>query len=84
MLPDADALPEILLDPAVPHEDINDLVALRRTLTADVRAMGLLEECVEGLVRVAGLPRRTSVEGAVGDHLRAGGHWYMGQGWLRL
>ncbi|MGW7493534.1 acyltransferase domain-containing protein [Streptomyces luteogriseus] len=54
MLPDADALPEILLDLAVPHEDINDLVALRRTLTADARAMGLLEACVEDLVRDIG------------------------------
>ncbi|MFF5956655.1 acyltransferase domain-containing protein [Streptomyces luteogriseus] len=54
MLPDADTLPEILLDLAVPHEDINDLVALRRTLTADARAMGLLEECVEDLVRDIG------------------------------
>jgi hypothetical protein len=33
---------------------------------------------------VAGLPRRTSVERAVGDHLRAGGHWYVGHGWIRL
>lgn len=32
----------------------------------------------------AGLPRRTSVERAVGDHLRAGGHWYVEHGWLRL
>ncbi|MEU1009202.1 acyltransferase domain-containing protein [Streptomyces sp. NPDC005890] len=31
---------------------------------------------------VAGLPRRTSVERAVGDHLRAGGHWYIGHGWF--
>ncbi|MFI0267407.1 acyltransferase domain-containing protein [Streptomyces luteogriseus] len=54
MLPDADALPEILLDLAVPHEDINDLVALRRTLAADARAMGLLEQCVEDLVRDIG------------------------------
>ncbi|KUM81981.1 acyltransferase domain-containing protein [Streptomyces curacoi] len=28
------------------------------------------------------LPRRTAVERAVGDHLRAGGHWYIGHGWL--
>ncbi|MGW0284828.1 acyltransferase domain-containing protein [Streptomyces sp. NPDC003236] len=28
------------------------------------------------------LPRRTSVERAVGDHLRAGGHWYVGHGWF--
>ncbi|MES5822889.1 acyltransferase domain-containing protein [Streptomyces sp. RG80] len=33
---------------------------------------------------VAGLPRRTSVERAVGDHLRGGGHWYIGHGWLPL
>lgn len=54
MLPDADDLPEILLDLAVPHEDINELVALERLLTRDVGAMRLLEECVEGLVRDMG------------------------------
>ncbi|MEV0227068.1 acyltransferase domain-containing protein [Streptomyces sp. NPDC050704] len=32
----------------------------------------------------AGLPRRTAVERAVGDHLRAGGHWYGGYGWFAL
>lgn len=30
----------------------------------------------------ADLPRRTSVERAVGDHLRAGRHWHGGVGWL--
>jgi hypothetical protein len=24
------------------------------------------------------------VERAVGDHLRAGGHWYVGHGWFAL
>ncbi len=33
---------------------------------------------------VADLPRRTAVERAVGDHLRAGGHWYGGHGWFAL
>ncbi|MBQ0849812.1 MULTISPECIES: acyltransferase domain-containing protein [Streptomyces] len=33
---------------------------------------------------VAELPRRTGVERAVGDHLRAGGHWYGGHGWFAL
>ncbi|MGW0330728.1 acyltransferase domain-containing protein [Streptomyces sp. NPDC003011] len=33
---------------------------------------------------VESLPRRTSVERAVGDHLRAGGHWYIGHGWFPL
>ncbi|MFE9029919.1 acyltransferase domain-containing protein [Streptomyces iakyrus] len=54
MLPDADTLPETLLDLAVPHEDINHLVALRRTLTADAGAMRLVQECVEELVRDIG------------------------------
>ena len=31
---------------------------------------------------VESLPRRTAVERAVGDHLRGGGHWYIGHGWL--
>lgn len=33
---------------------------------------------------VAELPRRTAVERAIGDHLRSGGHWYGGSGWLAL
>ncbi|MFG2312222.1 acyltransferase domain-containing protein [Streptomyces sp. NPDC048566] len=33
---------------------------------------------------VGTLPRRTGVERAVGDHLRAGGHWYGGSGWFAL
>ncbi|MCX5209897.1 acyltransferase domain-containing protein [Kitasatospora sp. NBC_00240] len=32
----------------------------------------------------ADLPRRTSLERAVGDHLRAGRHWYEGRGWFAL
>ncbi|MFF3912614.1 acyltransferase domain-containing protein [Streptomyces sp. NPDC001852] len=51
MLPDADALPELLLDLAVPHEDINDVVAGRRRVTGDPGARRLLEECVEELFR---------------------------------
>ncbi|MFI2005664.1 acyltransferase domain-containing protein [Streptomyces jumonjinensis] len=30
------------------------------------------------------LPRRTTLERAIVDHLRAGGHWYGGHGWFRL
>ncbi|MFE9601914.1 acyltransferase domain-containing protein [Streptomyces hokutonensis] len=59
MLPDAEELPEILLDLAVPHEDINELVRLRRVLARDTDAMRLLEECVEPLVK------------DIGEH----GHW---------
>ncbi|MEW2156646.1 acyltransferase domain-containing protein [Streptomyces sp. NPDC007189] len=51
MLPDADDLPELLLDLAVPHEDINALVAGRRRMSGDPGALRLLEECVEELFR---------------------------------
>ncbi|WP_307865648.1 acyltransferase domain-containing protein [Streptomyces montanisoli] len=30
------------------------------------------------------LPRRTTLERAIGDHLRAGRHWHAGHGWLAL
>ncbi|MET9905854.1 acyltransferase domain-containing protein [Streptomyces sp. NPDC006476] len=33
---------------------------------------------------VESLPRRSALERAVGDHLRAGGHWYTGHGWFPL
>jgi hypothetical protein len=51
LLPDADDLPEQLLDLAVPHEDINVLVAGRRRVTGDPGVLRLLEECVEELLR---------------------------------
>ncbi|MFJ4683440.1 acyltransferase domain-containing protein [Streptomyces sp. NPDC088789] len=54
MLPDAVDLPEVLLDLAVSHEDINEVIARRRELTSDAGAMRLLEECVEELVRDIG------------------------------
>ncbi|MEU6122521.1 acyltransferase domain-containing protein [Streptomyces sp. NPDC047123] len=38
----------------------------------------------DGNLPVAELPRRTALERAVGDHLRAGGHWYGGHGWFPL
>ncbi|WP_200305146.1 acyltransferase domain-containing protein [Streptomyces adelaidensis] len=53
-LPDASDLPDILLDLAVPYEDVNDLVALRRTLADDEGATRLLGQCVDGLVRDLG------------------------------
>ncbi|WP_440582126.1 acyltransferase domain-containing protein [Streptomyces flavofungini] len=49
-LPGADELPDVLLDLAVPHEDINPLVALRGRLLADPEARWLLDRCVDALV----------------------------------
>jgi hypothetical protein len=53
-LPPADDLPDVLLDLAVPYEDVNEVVALRGTLLADEEAMRLLGRCVGGLVRDMG------------------------------
>jgi hypothetical protein len=53
-LPDADELPDVLLDLSVPHEDINELVALRDRLGWDTEAMTLLARCVARFVRDMG------------------------------
>ncbi|MET7285092.1 acyltransferase domain-containing protein [Streptomyces sp. NPDC005573] len=58
MLPDAEDLPELLLDLAVPHEDINELIALRRTVTGDPGSRRLLAECVDELFRGLDEPGR--------------------------
>nr|WP_237330585.1 acyltransferase domain-containing protein [Streptomyces sp. BA2] len=54
VLPSADELPDVLLDLAVPHEDINELVALRGRLMADPEARWLLDRSVDGMVRDMG------------------------------
>ncbi|MFG2646328.1 acyltransferase domain-containing protein [Streptomyces sp. NPDC048436] len=54
MLPAADELADVLLDLAVPHEDINDLVALRGRLMGDPDARWLLDRCVDVTVRDMG------------------------------
>ncbi|GAA3131104.1 acyltransferase domain-containing protein [Streptomyces rectiviolaceus] len=56
VLPSADELPDVLLDLAVPHEDINDLVALRRRLVGDPEARWLLDRSLAGTVRDMGKP----------------------------
>ncbi|MFJ9353438.1 acyltransferase domain-containing protein [Streptomyces mirabilis] len=53
-LPDADGLPDLLLDLTVAHEHINELVALRGLLVADPEAMTLLARCVGRFVRDMG------------------------------
>ncbi|MGW7072685.1 acyltransferase domain-containing protein [Streptomyces sp. NPDC054855] len=56
MLPAADELPDVLLDLAVPHEDINDLVALRGRMARDPEARWLLDRVVDRTVRDLGKP----------------------------
>ncbi|WP_217235632.1 acyltransferase domain-containing protein [Streptomyces sp. AC555_RSS877] len=57
MLPDADELAEVLLDLAVPHHDINELVRMGRRVTDDPELLRLLEASVEELVRGPGEAR---------------------------
>ncbi|MET7702756.1 acyltransferase domain-containing protein [Streptomyces sp. NPDC005485] len=71
MLPDTDELPELLLDLAVPHEDINELVAVRRVLARDPGAVKLLEECVEELVRGMGAPGEFDERSRLAERLTA-------------
>ncbi|MCD9874024.1 acyltransferase domain-containing protein [Streptomyces guryensis] len=54
MLPHADELAEVLLDLAVPHEDINQLVRMGRRVTDDPELLRVLEASVEELVRGMG------------------------------
>lgn len=58
-LPGADALPEVLVDLAVPHELVNELVALRGELLRNAEARALMERVarsVAGRIGTVGLP----------------------------
>ncbi|GAA2288554.1 acyltransferase domain-containing protein [Streptomyces kunmingensis] len=72
-LPDAFDLPDVLLDLAVPHEDINELVRLRAELLASPVLRALLERAVGGLLSRprepgggTGLPVFPAATGALG------------------
>lgn len=56
VLPDPDDLPEVLLDLAVPHEDVNALVALRAHVLGHDDTRWLLERCADALLRNLGEP----------------------------
>jgi hypothetical protein len=75
VLPQADELPAILLDLAVPHEEINGLVALRDTVLQDPEMQWLLERTVRLLASRIGsagerprLPQLPESWGAVGRY----------------
>ena len=54
-LPSADALPAVLLQLAVPHEDIDALVALRPSPRWSPAVWWLLERCVQGVAAGLGV-----------------------------
>nr|WP_246259484.1 acyltransferase domain-containing protein [Streptomyces typhae] len=59
LLPDADELPEVLLDLAVPHEDVNELVALRARVLDHPDTRWVLTRCVDVLLRDLGEPEKS-------------------------
>jgi hypothetical protein len=86
-LPGGSDLAELLLDLAVPQEEINAVVAARDALAADDTLSGLLDRCVRLLVRDIGVvgggpgggpqlgPRLTQLPPLPGDSGPAG-HWF--------
>lgn len=62
MLPETDELAEVLLDLAVPHEDINGLVRMRRRVTDDPELRRFLEASVAELVRGMGEPGEGTID----------------------
>jgi hypothetical protein len=55
-LPDPLEAPELLLDLAVPHQAINELLAVLAAVRADDTASELVERCARTLVRGMGVP----------------------------
>jgi hypothetical protein len=71
--PDAQELPTVLLDLAIPHEDINELIGLRARMTGDAEVRWLLERTVQSLATHIGtlnhwprIPTMPESWGAVG------------------
>ncbi|MGW2688999.1 acyltransferase domain-containing protein [Streptomyces sp. NPDC001414] len=67
MLPDADDLPDLLIDLAVPHEDINTVVGLRRAVTADPGVLRLLTACTEQITGATAAARSPDEESRFGE-----------------
>lgn len=70
-LPSPDELPAALLELAVPHEDINPLVALRPTPERTPELWWLLERCSHALVQVMGRTDEPPPFPILPAHLRA-------------
>lgn len=75
-LPDAEDLPAVLLDLAIPHEDVNELVGLRARMTDDAEVWWVLERTVQSLAAHVGTighwPRTPTLPQSWG----AAGRWF--------
>ncbi|WP_108999994.1 acyltransferase domain-containing protein [Streptomyces rishiriensis] len=62
MLPNTDELAEVLLDLAVPHQDLGEAVRLSRHVTRDAESLRILDKAVTELVQDMGRIRGTTVD----------------------
>ncbi|GGR71510.1 hypothetical protein GCM10010269_07990 [Streptomyces humidus] len=62
MLPNTDELTDVLLDLAVPHQDIDEAVRLSRRVTSDTDVLRILEKAVADVVQDMGRIRGTTVD----------------------
>jgi hypothetical protein len=77
-LPSAEELPPVLLELAVPHEDIDDLLALRPTRQGTPEIWWLLERCTRSLVRDMGAVEGPPEFPALAQHMgRVGRYFYV-------
>jgi len=75
-LPDGDAFVEAILDLAVPHPDVNELVATRAALARDPHAWTLFERAVRAMVAGVGTVGRSVATPALPEETGALGRWF--------
>lgn len=75
-LPDPDELPAVLLDLAIPHEDINELVGLHARMTGDPELWWLLERTVQSLAARVGTVGHWPRTPTLPQSLGAAGRWF--------
>ncbi len=82
--PDAEQLPAVLLDLAVPHEDINELVALQARMTGDPEVRWLLERFVQSIVPRIGTQGHWPSVPTLPESWGAVGRWFYVYVYLAL
>lgn len=83
-VPDAAQLPTVLLDLAIPHEDINELVRLRERMTGDPEVWWLLERTAQSLATHVGTIDRRPRIPTLPQSWGAVGRWFYVYVYLAL
>lgn len=76
-LPSVLELPAVLVELAVPHEDVDDLVAMLPTRTSDPQLWWLLERCANALVKQMGVLEGPPVFPVLPESLGAIRRWFF-------